>query len=164
VVCRAWQLVFESLIYKSLKFHVHSKNFGTGRNGVTRHFSEPIETTTPNDIWSHVKGISLAQFNTIASTPRRRSFFRDITYRIVVPYHIYDYHARLIPGPVAKEPYTKDNRIRVANDKVFKDGVIKLFKSLQSWNGSNHLRLELELLGRKQVLEPGTKKSGPLRD
>jgi hypothetical protein len=61
---------------------------------------------------------------------------------------------------VVKEPYTKDNRIRVANDKAFKDGVIKLLESLQSWNGSNRLRLELELLGRKQVLEPGTKKSG----
>ncbi|KAL2789228.1 hypothetical protein BJX66DRAFT_307252 [Aspergillus keveii] len=131
LVCRAWQLVFESLIYKSLKLHVHSRNFGTGRNGVTRHFSEPIETTTPNDIRSHVKGISLAQFNAITSTPRRRNFVRDITYRIVVPYHIYDYRAKLIPGPVAK--YTKNNPIRVVNDKAFKYGVIKLFESLQSW-------------------------------
>jgi hypothetical protein len=116
----------------------------------------------PNDIRSHVKGISLAQFNAITSTPRRRNFVRDITYRIVVPYHIYDYRAKLIPGPVAK--YTKNNPIRVANDEAFKYGVIKLFESLQSWEGCNRLRLELEPLGRKQVLEPGTRKSAPLRD
>ncbi|KAL4910936.1 hypothetical protein BDW74DRAFT_172392 [Aspergillus multicolor] len=60
------------------------------------------------------------------------------------------------------QEYCEQNPIRDANNRVFSTAIASLFKTLSSWEVSAKVAVAIEVHGRQQTLEPGTKEHAGL--
>jgi hypothetical protein len=132
-VCRSWQSAFEPFIYSKLIIYSDDEHKDEGQTG-----------------------ISLKKFQQLTSGNRaiRRTWIRELEYKILVPYNLPDWTTR--KGNLWRNPenYTTDNPVRKANDVAFQAGVVDLFRELNSWDRNSRLSLILGILGCSQGEEP----------
>lgn len=130
-ICRHAQSAFEARIYRTVS--VRSENFEM-RNGI-------MTLTQLNDLTS-------------GAGSSRRALIRWVNYTIVIPYELEDYRAVKLEN----ETYSEENPIREANNLAFRTSIVSLFHTLSSWREAAHgITLTINVIGRQQVLEPGTK-------
>lgn len=130
-ICRHAQSAFEPRIYSTVS--VRSEDFEVRRGIMT-----------------------LAQFNDLTSgtAASGRALIRWLNYTIVIPYELEDYRAVKLEN----ETYSEENPIREENNLAFRASIVSLFQILSSWGEEYRaITLTINVIGRQQVLEPGTR-------
>ncbi|KAL2846314.1 hypothetical protein BJX68DRAFT_268780 [Aspergillus pseudodeflectus] len=94
------------------------------------------------------------QYFTSGTATSRRALIRWLNYTIVIPYELEDYRAVKLDN----ETYSEENPIREANDLAFRASIVSLFQTLSPWGEETRgITLTINVIGRQQGLEPGTK-------